>query len=324
MPPNTWIAVSPTVASRPANAFARSAARCRSSGRRPCICGPQRVDHAAAGQLDGLVHVDAQMLDRLKRADHLTELLSDFCVFDGEVHDCPRGAERVGGSWRSARRRSPPSTASGDAVASRCAGVPSSATRNCLRVWSIPRSGVTEIPGESVFTAKSPVPVGILGEHQQDVGGRGVGHGGDLAPQHRVVRPVCWRRRSCIREVQEADGGDRGAVGDPGQELGRRIAAAEPGQRPRARRPRSTTTAPDAAPAPSSSATMPASTIVMPAPPYSSGTSSPVVPRSARPRQTASVDAGRIVEQLRAHGPKSVPSRQESAAWCRAAPLARR
>ncbi len=67
-------------------------------GGREGVCGPQRVDHTAAGQLDGLVHVDAQMLDRLERADDLTELLSDLCVFDGEVHDCPRGAERVGGS----------------------------------------------------------------------------------------------------------------------------------------------------------------------------------------------------------------------------------
>ena len=33
------------------------------------IGGPQRVDHPAAGQLDGLEHVDAQMLDRLERAD---------------------------------------------------------------------------------------------------------------------------------------------------------------------------------------------------------------------------------------------------------------
>ena len=56
------------------------------------------MDHAAAGQLDGLEHVNAQVLDRLERADDLTELLSDFGVFDGEVHDCPRGAERVGGS----------------------------------------------------------------------------------------------------------------------------------------------------------------------------------------------------------------------------------
>ena len=40
------------------------------------VGGPQRVDHPAAGQLDRLVHVDAQMLDRLKRADDLTELLS--------------------------------------------------------------------------------------------------------------------------------------------------------------------------------------------------------------------------------------------------------
>ena len=42
---------------------------------------------------------------------------------------------------------------------------------------------------------------------------------------------------------------------------------------------------------------MPASTIVMPAPPYSCGTNSPVVPRSASPRHTASVRSGRIVEQ---------------------------
>ena len=51
-----------------------------------------------AGKLDGLIHVNTQMLDRLKRADCLTELLSVFCIFDGEVHDCPCGAERVGGS----------------------------------------------------------------------------------------------------------------------------------------------------------------------------------------------------------------------------------
>lgn len=61
------------------------------------VAGPQGVDHPAAGQLDGLVHVDAQMLDRLERADRLTELRSGFGVADGEVHDCARDAERVGG-----------------------------------------------------------------------------------------------------------------------------------------------------------------------------------------------------------------------------------
>ena len=34
------------------------------------------------------------------------------------------------------------STASGDAMARRCAGVSSNLTRNCLRVWSIPVCGV--------------------------------------------------------------------------------------------------------------------------------------------------------------------------------------
>ena len=51
-----------------------------SGPRSPSISGPERVDHAASGQLDGLEHVDAQVLDRLEPADYLTELLSHFGV----------------------------------------------------------------------------------------------------------------------------------------------------------------------------------------------------------------------------------------------------
>src|ERR1700749_4850069 len=60
------------------------------------IAGPQRMDYAAAGELDSLIHVDTQMLDRLERTDRLPELLSRLRVFDGEVCDGPCGAERVG------------------------------------------------------------------------------------------------------------------------------------------------------------------------------------------------------------------------------------
>ena len=62
-----------------------------------------------------------------------------------------------------------------DGVASRCAGASSSVTRNCLRVWSIPRSGVTaRCPGVGLHREK-PCAVTVLGEHQQDVGGGDVG-----------------------------------------------------------------------------------------------------------------------------------------------------
>ena len=95
MPPKTWIAVSATVASCPANALARTAARWRSAG-----CGgvgrPQRVQHPAAREFDGLVHVDAQVLDGLKAPDGLVELPSHLGVFDGKVHHRCRCAQRVG------------------------------------------------------------------------------------------------------------------------------------------------------------------------------------------------------------------------------------
>ena len=55
------------------------------------------MDHAAAGELDCLVHVDAQVLDRLEGADRLAELAPYFGVFDDEVQDCPCRAERVSG-----------------------------------------------------------------------------------------------------------------------------------------------------------------------------------------------------------------------------------
>ena len=181
-------------------------------------------------------------------------------------------------------------TSSGEAAASRCAGASSNVTRNCLRVWSIPRSGVTEIPGESVCTAKSPVPLGVLGERQQDVGGGGVGHRGDLAPQHDVAA-LRSAATEAVSTIQEADGGDRGAVGDPAQKLGRDIVGAEPGQGARRRRPRSTTTAPGAARRPA---------LRRRCRPR---------PSSCRPRRTPPVPAGRLFRdrQDRATRRRSVP-----------------
>src|SRR5580693_1068957 len=61
------------------------------------VGGPQRMDDPAASQFDGLVHVNAEMLDSLERTDDLIELLSYLCVFDGHVHDSLGGSQRVGG-----------------------------------------------------------------------------------------------------------------------------------------------------------------------------------------------------------------------------------
>src|ERR1700761_5737812 len=63
----------------------------------PGVGGPQGVDHAAAGELDCLVHVDAQVLDRLESADRLAELAPHFGVFDDEVQDRTCRTERVSG-----------------------------------------------------------------------------------------------------------------------------------------------------------------------------------------------------------------------------------
>ena len=96
MPPKTWIAdVARQLASRPANALVRNAAQMALRGFGG-IGRPQRVQHAAAREFDGLVHVDAEVLNRLKAADGLVELPSHLRVFDGKVHHRGRGAERVG------------------------------------------------------------------------------------------------------------------------------------------------------------------------------------------------------------------------------------
>src|SRR5437868_2430401 len=54
------------------------------------------MDHPAASQLDRFIHVDAQMLDRLKRSDELAELLSRLCVFNCHVLHGTCGTKGVG------------------------------------------------------------------------------------------------------------------------------------------------------------------------------------------------------------------------------------
>src|SRR6202158_2296362 len=63
------------------------------------LCGvgrPQRVHNPAAREFHRLVHVDAEVLDRLKAPNRLVELPSHLGVFDGEVHHRVRGTKRVG------------------------------------------------------------------------------------------------------------------------------------------------------------------------------------------------------------------------------------
>ena len=55
------------------------------------------MNHAAAGELHGFVHVDAQVLHRLERADRLAELAPHFGIFDDEVQHCSRRPKRVSG-----------------------------------------------------------------------------------------------------------------------------------------------------------------------------------------------------------------------------------
>ena len=161
----------------------------------------------------------------------------------------------------------------------------------------------------------------ILGERQQDVRGGGVGHLGDLAPQHDVA--ALARGDQSVFALQEADGGDRGAIGDPAQQPGRGIGSADPRQRPRRRRPRSTTTAPDAG---RRLALRPRR---RPRPSSCRRRRAPPVPadRSCRDRQGHATPRHRCRSgrrAVRAHDPKSTPFRPESAGWCRAARPARR
>jgi hypothetical protein len=49
------------------------------------VGGPQCVHHAAGGEFDRLVHVDAQVSDGLEASDGCSELLAYLGVFDGHL-----------------------------------------------------------------------------------------------------------------------------------------------------------------------------------------------------------------------------------------------
>ena len=121
------------------------------------VGGPERVEDAAAGELDRLVHVDAEVLDRLKAADRLAELPPHLRVLDGLVHHRLRGAEgvsSVGGEDIVDERL--------DCFREADAGVAPARPRvspgiACVS-GSTPTSGVTAMPTDDVCTAKSAVP----------------------------------------------------------------------------------------------------------------------------------------------------------------------
>ncbi len=268
---------------------------------------PQRVDDAAAREFDGLVHVDAQVLDRLEAADRLVELPAHLGVFDGEVHHrlSRRRARRP--RRRSARRRRAPRRRPSDADASRCAGASSNATSNSLRVGSTCDRGVTVTPADGRVDGEEPGAVALVGEHQQDVGRGGVG-------QRRRSRRAVHAAVGAVgsRPGQRADRGDRRTVGDARQQRAASVGA-ECASARASRRRRSTATGPGCSAAPSSSATTPASTIVMPAPPCSSATSTPVAPRCGQPAPHLVGGAGRIVEHAAAHGLRACLFGEEAA-----------
>ena len=187
MPPNTWIAVSPTEASRARERLGAHRGEVP-LGRLGRVGGPQRVDDAAAREFDRLVHVDAQMLDGLEAADRLVELPAHLRVVDGQVHHRGRGTERVGGARDD------------DVVDERLDGVgrarrptgvratPSRTTSNSLRVGSTWDRAVTVTPSRGGVDGVERGAVRSVGEHQQHVGRGDVGHGGHLAaqrPRHR-------------------------------------------------------------------------------------------------------------------------------------------
>ncbi len=208
MPPNTWIAVSPTEANLPANALARRAARCRSCGLGR-VGGPQRVDDSAAREFDGLVHVDAQVLDGLEAADRLVELSAHLRVFDGQLHHrgggakcvgCPRDDDVVDECLDDIGGRV--------CKASRCHAVEDDIEQLVRRVDVGPwrhgdavRGGVDGVEGSAVVSVR---------EYQQHARRGDVGHRGHLAAQ-------CLAIGGGPRTGQRADSGNDCAVGDPRQ-----------------------------------------------------------------------------------------------------------
>ena len=259
MPPNTWIAVSPTDGQLAGECLGaqRSQVAFRGFGR---IGSPQRVDDAAAREFDRLVHVDAQMLDGLEAADRLVELLfaPSRIRWRGSSPRWPRRARRR-------RRRSP--------------------HRRRVALIASVRRRREALRGHIV-----EFDIGQLAR-RVDVGARRHGHAGRCRVDGVQPGAVALRRRTPARRrprrrrappvtaprsvapsvaagrgpVSGADRGDGGTLGDSGQQSGR-ISCAACVRAPAPRRRRSTTTDPGRARRPSSSATTPASTIVMPAP----------------------------------------------------------
>ncbi len=124
-------------------------------------------------------------------------------------------------------------------------GTSSSATRNCLRVWSMPRSGVTEIPDESVFIAKSAVSSDSSASTSRMSAAAASGTPA-ISPRSTTSaesRPCPTAATEVFRKSMKPTAAIGGAVGDPGQKLGgSAIGVVESGQRARggdgARQPR--------------------------------------------------------------------------------------
>ncbi len=173
-----------------------------------------------------------------------------------------------------------------DTGARRRAGAASNETRNCLRVGSMPGWAAIDTPGEPFRTAKSPVSPAASASTSSSSAAAASG-----TPVASPRRATPSSRRLAVTDALPRSRKQTAVIVVPSAIP--RSSSAAVSLAPNRFSARGAATAvdnhgPGCNAAPSSSATMPASTIVMPEPPQSSGTSIPVTPRPARPRHTDS------------------------------------
>ncbi len=178
-----------------------------------------------------------------------------------------------------------PPIASVEADARRCAGTSFNSTSNSLRVGSMCSRAVTVNASEAASTRNSAAP-------------------SPSSANTRMASAAAASGMPASTPCSFAPSRDDPAAGR-GPVSGPTVATVDPSAIPvsssaasssapvrvraRAAATAAETHGPGLRAAPSSSATIPASTIVMPAPPYASGISKPVAPSPASPRHTSSV-----------------------------------